>query len=457
MIMKATQYTMILFLTMGMWANVSDGGFMLPQYVPVERLIKNATDYIQKNPKDASGYYTLGRIHYMAFVNKAFLVGAFNENPPNIIPFWWWLENYRGHLSRQEAKRIALKQYGYESTSNIPVEDRSEFWIRVRSIEDKLESEKWQPEIPTNEQLVEHTGAAQWNFYKAIALDPDNALYYLGQASLGKQYFDFLQETCPVPLPATSKAIILNTVKETYFLAYNLSIKKDLEREERPISGLRSIISYEAGSSFVRLWNLENKIPPVIQEKIIDIKQNLKTFETLRSPGITPIIFSLQENSSLSELLACDRIVPFDMDGNGYIEKRSWVKPTTGFLVWDSDGDGRITSGRELFGSVTWWLFFPDGYRAMDVLDDNRDGFLADGEFDGISVWFDRDSNGKSDIEEIVSIQSLGISAIATRPNDFDGKSPMHTSGLRLKDGRALPTYDWIAPSIQPLREKSLP
>jgi len=455
--MRTTQYTMILFLTMGIWVNVSNGGFLMPQYVPVERLIKNATDYIQENPKDAGGYYTLGRIHYMAFVNKAFLVGAFDEELPNIIPFWWWLENYLGYLRGQEAKRIALKQYGFESTRNVPIEDRVEFWNRVRSIEDKLEREKWQSEMPTNEQLIEHAGAAQWNFYKAIALDPENALYYLGQASLGKQYFDFLQETCPVPLPVTTNAIILNTVKETYFLAYNLSIKKDLELEERPISGLRSIISYEAGSAFVWLWNLEDKIPPEIQKKIIDIKKNLKTLETLRSTGITPIIFSLQENSSLSELLACDRIVSFDMDGNGLIEKRSWVKPTTGFLAWDSDGDGRITSGRELFGSVTWWLFFSNGYRALDLLDDDRDGHLTDGEFNGISVWFDRNSNGQSDADEIVSIESLGISAIATRPNGYDGKSPMHTSGLRLRDGRTLPTYDWIAPSAQPTQEKSLP
>ena len=447
--MKATQYTMISFLTMGIWVNVSNGHFKMPQYVPVERLIKNAADYIQKNPKDASGYYTLGRIHYMAFVNKAFLVGAFNEDPPNIIPHWWLYENYRQYLRDREANRILLKKYGYESMSYIPHEIRDEYWARFRAIQEQLDREKWQPEMPTNEQLVEHVGAAQWNFYKAIALDPDNALYYLGQASLGKQYFDFLQETCPAPLPATTKAIILNTVKETYLLAYNLSIKKDLKLEERPISGLRSIISYEAGSAFIRLWNLEDKIPQDIQEKIIGIKKNLKTLETLRSAGITPIILSLQENSSLSELLAYDQIVSFDMDGNGSVEKRPWVKPTTGFLVWDSDGDGRITSGRELFGSVTWWLFFPNGYRAMDVLDDNRDGFLANGELDGISVWFDRNSDGRSDIGEIVSLESLGITAIATRPNGRNGKSPMHTGGLKLKNGRTLPTYDWITPAAQ--------
>ena len=454
--MKTTHYAMILFTTIGIWANVSNGMFVMPQYVPIERLIENATAYIQQNPEDASGYYTLGRIHYLAFVNKAFLVGAFGGDSSKIIPFWWW-ENYLSSARRYEATRIALEEYGYESTSDVPDDVHDKFWDRLRAIQEQLDRENWQPEQPTNDQLIEHVGLAQWNFYKAIDLDPNNALYYLGQASLGEQYFDFLTETCPAPIPTTINTIILNAVKETYFLAYNLSIKEDLKLEYLPIPGLRGIISYEAGSAFVRLWNEEDKIPQDIEQKIIDIKQNLKILEALRAGAITPIIFSLQENSSLSELLTTDRVVPFDMDGNGHIEKRPWVKPTTGFLVWDIDGDGRITSGRELFGSVTWWLFFPNGYRAMDALDDNRDGFLADGEFDGIAVWFDRNSNGQSEAGEIVSLESLGITAIATRPNGHDGKSPMHTAGLRLKSGRILPIYDWIAPAAQTHLEKSLP
>jgi hypothetical protein len=446
--MRAIKYSAISLLVIGIWANISNGMFRSPQYIPVERLIENATAYIQQDPNDASGYYTLGRIHYLAFVNKAFLVGAFDENSSKTIPFWWW-ENYLHSARRREATRMVLEEYEYESTGDVPDAISDEFWDRVRAVQDELISENWQPEKPTNEKLVEHAGAAQWNFYKAIVLDPNNALYYLGQASLGEQYFDFFEEESPALMPTAIKTIVLNAVKETYFLAYEFSIQEDLKLEDRPISGLRSIISYEAGNAFIRLWNAEDNIPREIQEKITAIKTNLELLEALPFGAITPIIFSLQENSSLSELLASDLIVPFDMDGDGVVEKRPWVRPTTGFLVWDSDGDGRITSGRELFGSVTWWLFFPNGYRAMDVLDDDRNCFLTDGEFDGISAWFDRNSNGRSDVGEIVSIESLGITAIATRPNGFNGKSPMHTSGLRLKNGGTLPTYDWIAPSAQ--------
>lgn len=455
--MRRINFIAIMLFIIGLWTNISEGMFRQPQYIPIERLIENATAYIQQEPNDASGYYTLARIHYLAFVNKAFLVGAFGGSSSNIIPFWW-RENYLSIARWYEATRIALEEYGYESTTDVPSALRDEFWGRVRAIYDELIRDDWQPEQPTTEQLIEHAGAAQWNFFQAAALDPNNGLYYLGQASLGEQYYEFFVETSKSLMSPEIKTIFLYGVKETYFLAYNLSIQEDLKLEYIPISGFRSIISYEAGNAYVRLWEeAEDQIPTEVQDRIADIKANLAVIEALPLEGITPIVFSLQENLTLTELLAPKKIVDFDLDGDGVVEKRPWVKPATGFLVWDGDGDGHITNGRELFGSVTWWLFFPNGYRAMDILDDNRDGFLSHGELDGISVWFDRNSNGCSDTGEIVPVIDLGITRIATRPNGFDGKSPMHTSGLQLKDGRTLPTYDWIAPSVSSSKETLAP
>jgi hypothetical protein len=75
---------------------------------------------------------------------------------------------------------------------------------------------------------------------------------------------------------------------------------------------------------------------------------------------------------------------------------------------------------------------------------------LEAGELKGVSVWFDRDSNGASDAGEVVSVESLGITALATRATGYDGPSPMCVSGLKLQDGRTLPTYDWIAPAVEP-------
>lgn len=45
---------------------------------------------------------------------------------------------------------------------------------------------------------------------------------------------------------------------------------------------------------------------------------------------------------------------------------------------------------------------------------------------------------------------ALILVLLGTRPNGLDGQSPMHTTGFRLKDGRVLPTYDWIVPASSP-------
>jgi len=445
--MKAIRYAAAVLVLAG--AGVAVGRWASPSYVPVERLLENATTYVREHPEDASGYYTLARIHYLAFVNKAFLVGVFGDyTPPHPIPYWWW-QDYLGHFRREEARRRALAERGYESTKDIPTEELGAYQWRVQAIEKELEAEGWHPEQPGEEQLVEHAGAAQWNFYKAIALDPNNALYYLGQASLGEQYFEFLQERSLALVPAAIRTIVLSGVRDTYLLAYELAIDTDLQRTRLPIEGLRGIVGYEAGKAYVRLWEAEEQIGPEVQEKLGGIKANLATLEALTIGAITPIVFTLGKTPALADLLAPEQVVRFDLDGDGFAEQRPWIKPTTGLLVWDADGGGKILSGRQLFGSVTWWLFFSNGYRALDILDDNRDGFLTGAELKGISAWFDRNSDGRSDSGEVVSLESLGVTALGTTPSGYEGECPMHRSGIRFKDGRTLPSYDWIAPAVR--------
>jgi hypothetical protein len=39
-----------------------------------------------------------------------------------------------------------------------------------------------------------------------------------------------------------------------------------------------------------------------------------------------------------------------------------------------------LTSALQLFGNVTFWMFWSNGFEAMRALDDNQDGTLAGGE-----------------------------------------------------------------------------
>ena len=85
-------------------------------------------------------------------------------------------------------------------------------------------------------------------------------------------------------------------------------------------------------------------------------------------------------------------VLKSDLAGSGQAQPYTWVQPDTGILVWDPWSEGRIRSGRQLFGSVTFHMFWSDGYRALDALDDNRDGELRGNELKGLAAWFDRES-----------------------------------------------------------------
>jgi hypothetical protein len=56
--------------------------------------------------------------------------------------------------------------------------------------------------------------------------------------------------------------------------------------------------------------------------------------------------------------------VRFDADGSGPRDW-TWITPEAGWLVHDADGAGTIDSALQLFGSVTFWLFWSNGYEPM--------------------------------------------------------------------------------------------
>jgi hypothetical protein len=418
--------------------------FALPTDAPVDRLVKNLTAYIEQHPEDPKGYYTLARAHYLAFTNKAFEIGVLGD--PNVsLPRLerGWRASGHGHRARWEhAGELALRDFGYESWADVPGSEKARLRDWVFEKTQDLKAQGWRPPGPTEEELNAHAAAALRNFKKAIGLEPKKALYHLGLASLLEQYAEFLREAHDVPTEFTG--IILDRARGSYYTAYDLSVQKDLRLKHLPIEGLASLVSHEAGQGYIRLSAGALGTSPADKQRLATVTRNVKRLKSLRHNVITPIVFSVDEHAFGADLLAPDTTVPFDLDGDGVIETWPWVKPTTGILVWDPKRRGQITSGRQLFGSVTWWLFFTDGYRALDALDDSRDGRLTGSELAGISAWFDRNSNAHTEEGEVVTLEELDVASVATRPTSSDGDYLMNTKGLTFRDGRAIPTYDWV-------------
>jgi hypothetical protein len=184
-----------------------------------------------------------------------------------------------------------------------------------------------------------------------------------------------------------------------------------------------------------------------------EIAQLMKNRKTLLSLGraVTPIIVPLEREARLTELVDESAAVTFDLDGSRLPWQWGWITPKAAWLVYDSDGNGRITSGLQMFGSVTFWIFWRDGYEALCALDDDGDGVLRDAELRWLALWQDRNGDGVSDPGEVCSVQAFGIAAITCSADGNLCGTAWNPRGVTFDDGTSRPTYDWIAPCLLPL------
>ena len=421
------------------------GKFAMPQPIPGERIIGNVTQAIEEKPNDASLYYTLARTHYLMFTNKSVVVYGFQRGQSS--------EPTDDHLSKEDfdlwyqrdyIDEITRKEMGLDTQRGSTM-DRYDEYSRIYEKNKMLLAESnWQRPAISITEAVQHAEQALKNFDIAINLNPKEGLYHLGKASLVEQYVEFLKETQGEFFSKPFAGVILDSAKNSYLTAYNLSIGKHLKLKEKPIKGIASLVGYEAGNAYIRLTESKTQPDNAEQKTIKQIKNNIAKLDKLPMGPITPIIFSLKESSSITQLLNNDIQVNFDLDGNGQPEPRPWLKPTTALLVWNPHNTNSITSGRQLFGTVSWRLFFDNGYNALNVLDDNRDGILAGAELEGICAWFDKNSNGISEHGEVVTLDEIGITEISTQLTGYDNNCHTNPKGIKTAGGNTLPTYDWI-------------
>lgn len=122
----------------------------------------------------------------------------------------------------------------------------------------------------------------------------------------------------------------------------------------------------------------------------------------------------------------------FDIDGDGIRERTSWISADDGLLALDLDGDGKITSGRELFGEgVTYAgqgrgsltgpygleIKYDNGFAELKQLDDNHDGMINanDAAYANLKVWRDLNADGETDLGELLSLEESGVVSISLR------------------------------------------
>jgi hypothetical protein len=162
---------------------------------------------------------------------------------------------------------------------------------------------------------------------------------------------------------------------------------------------------------------------------------------------ITPIVIPLREGLTAPDLEDRSARVAFDADGTGLKKSWTWITNDAGWLVYDPHCTGKVGSALQMFGNVTFWMFWENGYQALAALDNDRNGVLAGRELQGLAIWQDIDCDGVSDRGEVKSLMEWGIVGISCR-YVRDGKHPdgiaYSPRGIYFRNGSIRPSYDLI-------------
>jgi len=144
-------------------------------------------------------------------------------------------------------------------------------------------------------------------------------------------------------------------------------------------------------------------------------------------PCASPII--VDTTGQGFQLTSAEDGVIFDISGTGHPVLIAWTATKSGnaFLALDRNHNGKIDSGKELFGNFTAQPPCPDGghtcrngYRALAEFDKPENGGNGDGIIDSrdavfshLRLWIDQNRDGISQPNELHTLPELGVYSLA--------------------------------------------
>ena len=141
-----------------------------------------------------------------------------------------------------------------------------------------------------------------------------------------------------------------------------------------------------------------------------------------------------------------DRRFSFDLDADGKTEQVALLAGNRGYLALDRNGNGKIDSGKELFGAMSG-----DGFAELAEYDSDGNGWIDDNDsiFAQLRVWV-QDGNGGGTLN---TAKSHGVGAIhlgrATTPFALNGQGnqelgEVRSTGIYLAENGAAGTLQQI-------------
>lgn len=409
------------------------------EHIPNDRLIENLKKKVDEKPNDANANYQLARAYIVAaYSNKIYRLykvdgervsscktGSFQfDGKWRTWNFW---DSYNGSYGENSFPESAKDQI---------------FWNNIcRGSECKLA-------LVHNKEALRKTALSNINqaiiyYQKAIKLKP-SPLFKLG---LGWA-LDVAGKT------EQAKKVYRQVIRQAWPKERNKrwgthgSVNYDSSLEDINYEMLR-FATYEASFYLSAILDPKRNAKELkdLKKKLIRIARNKDS----HGGDLTPVIVPIDRKSLLSKLTNPNLFVSFNLDGMGK-KKWQWINPKAGLLVYvGNNKNPNITSGHQLFGNVTFHNFWTNGYEALASLDDDGDGWLRAQELAGIAIWQDKNSDGKSNKNELFSLKALGIKAIAVTHTGQNKNGWQNPVGIEYQNGEIGPSYDWISHKHVPI------
>ncbi|MEN9811193.1 MAG: hypothetical protein RLZZ488_2760 [Pseudomonadota bacterium] len=134
----------------------------------------------------------------------------------------------------------------------------------------------------------------------------------------------------------------------------------------------------------------------------------------------SPLVLDLKPNRKLQTIAPELSNAMFDLQASGMKQRVGWIAKDTGLLALDLNGNGKIDSGRELFGDFTKLKsgsLAANGYEALADHDSNKDGVIdsQDRVFKKLVLWMDDNGDGVTQKGELKKLAQVGITGISVK------------------------------------------
>lgn len=366
--------------------------------VPVERLIANLKRNYQQWPADYV-WATIGRLHLLAYIRNRETLPVHRDSPEIVA------EGEVGDCAVLEGQLRGKPGDQCEGLSY------DSYWRAIPAIAHQ------QPR-----RLSAHLTAAIDALSRAKKLDPQNNRVCLSLAFALDRALRFNEAR------AELRPIVYRGLRRT-----------------APLPGYRlDTLDWNNYAVFIEAADHLARIPEdgADRQDAATLKRQLGHSRPPRM--VSPILVPLKRGIAFDNLVDANAKAAFDFTGQGPAERMGWLKGDAAWLVWDPKRRGKIISGFQLFGSVSWAAFWKNGYHALGSLDDNGDGRIAGRELDGLALWRDRNGNGVSERGEVLPVRLYKIVSLSYAHERVRDNLWLSSAGVTFARGETRPTYDWV-------------